>query len=279
MVAAIEMDSVRATAHTRPVAGETDDMYRRAGAGEGLIISDNLAQLRNLHLGDTIDIAAPYGTVRLPIVGIIVDYVDQQGTIFMDRQVFLNYWRDDSVSDFRVFLTPQASNRVVRQRIIDLYSGKRHVFVLTNDESRRYVLQVAGQWFALMNVQIAIAVFVAVLGIVNTLTVSITDRRRELAVLRAIGAMRRQIRRTIWLEALSVTVIGLALGGLLGSVNLYYLLQIVRRDIIGMRLDYQFPVTTFVELIPIMLLTAWLAALLPSTSALRAPLVEALEYE
>ena len=178
-----------------------------------------------------------------------------------------------------MFLTPQASNRVVRQRIIDLYSGKRHVFVLTNDESRRYVLQVAGQWFALMNVQIAIAVFVAVLGIVNTLTVSITDRRRELAVLRAIGAMRRQIRRTIWLEALSVTVIGLALGGLLGSVNLYYLLQIVRRDIIGMRLDYQFPVTTFVELIPIMLLTAWLAALLPSTSALRAPLVEALEYE
>ena len=279
MVAAIEMDSVRATAHTRPVAGETDDMYRRAGAGEGLIISDNLAQLRNLHLGETIDIAAPYGMVRLPIVGIIVDYVDQQGTIFMDRQVFLNYWHDDSVSDFRVFLTPQASNGVVRQRIIDLYSGKRHVFVLTNDESRRYVLQVAGQWFALMNVQIAIAVFVAVLGIVNTLTVSITDRRRELAVLRAIGAMRRQIRRTIWLEALSVTVIGLALGGLLGSINLYYLLQIVRRDIIGMRLDYQFPVTTFVELIPIMLLTAFLAALLPSTSALRAPLVEALEYE
>jgi putative ABC transport system permease protein len=279
MVAAIEMDSVRSTAHTLPVAGNADDMYRKATAGEGLIVSDNLAQLRNLRLGEVIDIPAPYGTIRLPIVGIIVDYVDQQGTIFIDRRVFLNYWHDDSVSDFRIFLQPRASSADVRQRILDLYAGKRHVFVLTNEESRRYVLQVAGQWFALMNVQIAVAVFVAILGIVNTLTVSITDRRRELAVLRAIGAMRRQIRRTIWLEALSVTVIGLALGALLGSVNLYYLLQIVQRDIIGMRLAYGFPVMTVVELVPIMLLAAFVAALLPSSSALRAPLVEALEYE
>ena len=112
------------------------------------------------------------------------------------------------------------------------------------------MLQVAGQWFALMNVQIAVAVFVAILGIVNTLTVSIADRRRELAVLRAIGAARRQIRRTIFIEALSITGIGLVLGALLGSVNLYYLLQVVQRDVIGMRLDYRFPLTTVAELVP-----------------------------
>jgi len=279
MIAAIEMDSVRHTAHTRPVAGNADDMYRKAAAGEGLIISDNLAQLRNLHFGEVIDIAAPYGVVHLPIVGIIVDYVDQQGTIFMDRRVFLNYWHDDSVSDFRMFLRPRASGDDVRQRILDTYAGKRHVFVLTNADSRRYVLQVAGQWFALMNVQIAVAVFVAILGIVNTLTVSIADRRRELAVLRAIGAERRQIRRTIFIEALCVTAIGLVLGALLGSVNLYYLLQVVQRDVIGMRLDYRFPVTTVAELVPIMLIAAFVASLLPATAAVRAPLVEALEYE
>ena len=51
--------------------------------------------------------------------------------------------------------------------------------------------------------QIAIAVLVAILGIVNTLTVSITDRRRELGVLQAVGALRGQIRRTIWIEALA----------------------------------------------------------------------------
>ena len=57
-----------------------------------------------------------------------------------------------------------------------------------------------------------VAVLVAILGIVNTLTVSITDRRRELGVLRAVGGLRNQIRGTIWMEALAIGIIGLVLG-------------------------------------------------------------------
>ena len=75
----------------------------------------------------------------------------------------------------------------------------------------------------------------------NTLTVSITDRRRELGVLQAVGGLRGQIRRTIWIEALSIGTLGLILGFALGAVNLYYILQIVHHDIAGMRLDYVLP--------------------------------------
>jgi putative ABC transport system permease protein len=279
MVAAIEMDSVRETAHNEPIGGSASDMYRKGAAGEGLIVADNLAQLHHLGFGDVVEIPAPYGTIRLPIVGIIADYTDQQGTVFMDRTLFVKYWRDDAVSDFRVFVEPGTSIGDVRQRIIELYAGKRHIFVLTNEEGRRYILRIADQWFGLINVQIAIAVLVAILGIVNSLTVSIMDRRRELGVLRAVGGLRGQIRRTIWLEALSIAVLGLVAGCALGAVNLYYVLQIVQRDIIGMRLDYQFPVSTMLALIPIMLGAAFAAAVLPAESAVRAPLVEALEYE
>ena len=70
--------------------------------------------------------------------------------------------------------------------------------------------------------QIAVAVLVAVLGIVNALTVSITDRRRELGVLQAVGGLRRQIRHTVWMEALASALIGLVLGLALGAVQLYY---------------------------------------------------------
>ncbi len=78
--------------------------------------------------------------------------------------------------------------------------------MLTNGELRAYIIRITDQWFALTSVQIAVAVLVAILGIVNTLTVSITDRRRELGVLRAVGGLRGQIRRTIWMEALSIGV-------------------------------------------------------------------------
>jgi putative ABC transport system permease protein len=279
MIVAVEMESLAETARREPVAGNADEMYRKTAAGEGLMVSDNLAQLQKLQLGEILDLPTPTGMLRLPIVGIVVDYSDQQGTILMDRSVFVKYWKDDSVNVFRIYLKPGAAVPDVRQRILERYAGQRQVFVLTNNELKGYILRVTDQWFGLTSVQIAVAVLVAILGIVNTLTVSITDRRRELAVLQAVGGLHGQIRRTIWIEALSIAVLGLALGYALGAINLYYILQIVHHDIAGMRLDYTFPTRTVLALVPTILAAAFVAALWPAESAVRGSLVEALEYE
>jgi putative ABC transport system permease protein len=279
MVVAIEVSSIAQTAQRAPVAGNADEMYRRAAAGEGLMVSDNLAQLQHLRLGEVLEIPAPYGPIRLPIVGIVVDYSDQQGAILMDRSLFIEHWHDDSVNVFRLYVQRGATVQDVRQRILERYAGRRQVFALTNGELRSYVLKITGQWFSLTSVQIAVAVLVAILGIVNTLTVSITDRRRELGVLRAVGALRGQIRRTIWIEALTIGTLGLVLGYALGAINLYYVLQMVQHDIAGLRLDYQFPVATAVALVPVIFGTAFVAAIWPAESAVRGSLVEALEYE
>jgi putative ABC transport system permease protein len=210
---------------------------------------------------------------------VTVDYTDQQGSILMDRTVFERYWRDDSVNVFRVYLDRSAQVPDIRKRILERYENQRQVFVLTNRELRDYIIRVTDQWFALTSVQIAVAVLVAILGIVNTLTVSITDRRRELGVLRAVGGLAGQIRRTIWMEALSIGVLGLLLGYAFGALNLYYILQIVHRDIAGMRLDYAFPVSTMAMLVPTILVAAFVAAIWPAESAVHGSLVEALEYE
>ncbi|MGH9143440.1 MAG: FtsX-like permease family protein, partial [Vicinamibacterales bacterium] len=279
MVVSVEVNSMATTAQLPPVAGNAADMYRRAAAGEGLIVADNLAQLQHLKVGDMLEVPAPGGLIRLPIVGVITDFSDQQGTIFMDRSLFTRYWNDDSVNVFRVYLAQGASVPEVRQRILEKYAGQRQVFVLTNRELKSYILKVTDQWFGLTSVQIAVAVLVAILGIVNTLTVSITDRRRELGVLQAVGGLRGQIRRTIWLEALSIGTLGLALGFGLGAINLYYVLQIVHNDIAGMRLDYSFPIGTVLALVPTILGAAFIAAIWPAESAVHGSLVEALEYE
>ena len=279
MVVSIEVKSMAETAQLPPVEGNADDMYRRGAAGEGLIIADNLARLQHLKLGDMLEVPAPKGLIRLPIVGVITDFSDQMGTIFMDRSLFIRYWNDDSVNVLRVYLNPGATVPEVRQRVLEKYAGQRQVFVLTNRELKSYILKVTDQWFGLTSVQIAVAVLVAILGIVNTLTVSITDRRRELGVLQAVGGLRGQIRRTIWLEALSVGTLGLALGFALGAVNLYYILQIVQNDIAGMRLDYSFPIGTVLALVPTILGAAFIAAIWPAESAVHGSLVEALEYE
>ena len=126
---------------------------------------------------------------------------------------------------------------------------------------------------------LASAVLVALLGIVNALTVSIIDRRRELGVLQAVGGLRQQIRHTVWMEAAAIGVIGLALGLALGAVQLYYSIEIARRDLIGIDIGYAYPFATALALAPVILGAAFLASLGPAESAVRGSLVEALEYE
>jgi putative ABC transport system permease protein len=279
MIVATDVSSLSETARTPPVEGDATRMYAETAAGRGLMLSDNLAQLKKITVGDAVEISAPHGLVRLPVVGIVVDYSDQQGTILMDRAVFERHWRDDSVNVFRLYLSAGAAVSDVKRQILERYAGQRQVFVLTNGELKGYILKVTDQWFGLTSVQMAVAVLVAILGIVNTLTVSITDRRRELGVLRAVGGLRGQVRRTVWIEALTIGVLGLALGWTLGAVNLYYILQVVHHDIAGMRLDYTLPVSIMLALVPTILGAAFVAALWPAESAVRGSLVEALEYE
>jgi putative ABC transport system permease protein len=279
LVIALDLASIERTTRVRVVEGDRSAIFRDAATASAVLVSDSLAQLRGLQVGDTVELAAPAGVLRLPIAGVVVDYSDQQGSILIDRSLFHRYWQDDTANLFRVYLDGTATAAEVKRMILERYAGQRQVFVFDNAELKDYILRIATQWFSLTYLQVAVAVVIAILGIVNVLTVSITDRRRELGVLRAVGGLNGQIRRTIWMEAVTTAALGIVLGYALGSINLYYALRMVREDIAGLRLDYQFPVTIALALVPVMFAAAFLAALWPAESAVRGSLVEALEYE
>jgi putative ABC transport system permease protein len=279
MFVAADINDLRKHATLPPVAGNTEEMFRLAALGKAVLASENFALLRGFKLGDVVDIPSPSGALHLPIAGIVTDYSDEQGSLLVDRSLYKRYWSDSTVNIFRIYLAPGASEADVKRRILEQFGNQRRLFVLTNREVRRYILRLTDQWFGITYVQIAVAVFVAILGIVNTLTVSITDRRRELGVLQAVGGLRNQIRGTIWLEALAVGTIGLILGLALGALQLYYSLHISAEDMAGLRLSYEYPYTIALLLLPGILLVAFLSAIAPAETAVRGSLVEALEYE
>jgi putative ABC transport system permease protein len=279
MLVALDVASVERRAKLPALEGNTSDMYQRTERGEAVLASENFARLHGAKLGEILEIDAPDGTLRLPIAGIVRDFSDQQGSLLISRDAYIRAWHDDSVNVFRIYLQPGAKEPVVRRRILDAYGNQQRLFVLTNKDVRDYVTRLTDQWFGLTYVQIAVAVLVAILGIVNALTVSITDRRRELGVLQAVGGLRQQIRHTVWMEAAAIGFIGLALGLLLGAVELYYSIEISRRDLIGIDIAYAYPFAIALVLAPVILAAAWMAALGPAESAVRGSLVEALEYE
>src|SRR5581483_9188473 len=226
MLVAADLKSLARRVRIKPVAGDPRTMYELAAQGKGVLVSENFSLLHGYKLGDTVAIPTPSGELRLPVVGISVDYSDQQGAILIDRGVFIRYWNDPSIDLFRVYVARGFSGSVVKRAILAKFEGARRLFVLSNGDVRAYITKLTDQWFGITYIQIAVAVLVAVLGIVNTLTVSITDRRRELGVLQAVGGLRNQIRHTIWLEAVAVGPVGLVLGLALGALQLYYSLHI-----------------------------------------------------
>ena len=234
LLIAVDIASFERRARRATVAQDSRGMYTLAKAGHGVIVSDNFARLQRQTLGDIVEVPSPGGPVRLPIVGIVMDWSDQQGAVPLERTVYEKYWQDDTVNVFRVYVTPGVDPMAVRERLLEQLSPDQpRLLVLTNAEVRSWVLQLTDQWLQLTYSQVFIAVIVAILGIVNTLTVSIIDRKRELGVLRAVGGFRRQIRQTVWMEAVAIGLVGLALGVLFGAANLYFLLQITGRDLSG----------------------------------------------
>jgi putative ABC transport system permease protein len=279
MLVSAEIKKIAGRVKRHVTEGNEADMNRLTAEGKGLIVSENLAALTNLHLGAMVEIPATAGTIRLPVVGVIRDLSNQMGAIFMDRSVYIPAFGDDTVDVYRVYLKPGESVADARTHIVERVGSRRHMFVLSNREIREYIGKVMDQWFGLTYLQVIVAMLVAMLGIVNTLTVSITDRRRELGVLRAVGGLRNQIRGTVWMEAAAIGTIGLILGVVTGSINLYYELQVIQHDLTGIPLSYRFPLAIVGLLIPVILGTSFASALLPAESAVRSSLVEALEYE
>lgn len=279
LVIAIETEKAAKSSRRIPTAGNVEEMNALTAAGKGLMTSDSFATIHGLHLHDSVSLPTPSGLLTLPIAGIVRDYSDFQGSIFIDREVYKKWWNDDSANIARIYVEKGQTLATVRQRITGALAGHQHLLVFTNDEVRVWITKLIDNWFAMTYNQIAVAILVAVLGIVNTLTVSITDRRRELGVMQAVGGLRNQIRHTIWIEALSIGVIGLILGAGLGAINLYYVLGMLKRDLGGVTLDYIFPVAFMLAMIPTILVAAFVSAIGPAESAVRGTLVEALEYE
>ena len=279
MLIATDAASINRRVRRQVVAGDAQYMNRETAAGRGVIIGENLSILQKLRVGEMIELPTPAGIARVPVVGIVLDYSNQLGAVFMDRKKYISLYGDDSIDIFRVYVKPGVAPQTVRGAIVRRLGSRYRLFVLFNREVRDYIEKVANQWLGMTYIQVFVALIVAVLGIINTLTVSIADRRRELGVLRAVGGLRAQIRGTIWMEAGAIGLIGLALGIVTGALFLYYELQAIGRDIAGTPISYQFPFGMAAGLVPVVVLAALISAVLPGETAVRSSLVEALEYE
>ena len=111
---------------------------------------------------------------------------------------------------------------------------------------------------------------------VNTLTISVLERTREIGMIRAMGGTRKQVRRIVVAEALLLAVVGTAFGVLSG---MYLGYVIVNALAMIFPMTYSFPLGGILAGIAIGLIFGALAAVIPARQAAKLQVVEALRYE
>ncbi|MEX1170723.1 MAG: FtsX-like permease family protein [Chloroflexota bacterium] len=148
--------------------------------------------------------------------------------------------------------------------------------VVTLDRIQGAVNDAFGRIFGLFDALAAVAVVIAALGIVNTLTMNVVERVREIGVLRAAGMTRRQVWRSVVVEAgilgLAGAILGIALGLIVGAVMVI---------LPGGRLDVAAGIPWQVVSLTVVLgvSVAMLAAAYPARLAARLPIVKAIQFE
>jgi putative ABC transport system permease protein len=262
------------------VEGTRRDLVTKVPRGEGIAVSDNFARLFKVKLGDPVMLDTPSGPLTIPVASIVLDYSSDQGTIWMDRSVYLANWKDEGLDTIDILLTPDADRAAISQEIRRRLATKTdRLFVMTATQMKANIHRLLDQFFALSYIQLVIALFVAVLGITNTLVISVAERRRELGILKALGTERRQVATLIVLEALGISIVGSVVGYALGSYLIGYAADAISAANTGWTLPYTFPWGLAAGLAPLLVVVTVLAALYPAKLALSVSPAEALEFE
>lgn len=117
------------------------------------------------------------------------------------------------------------------------------------------------------------------LGIANTLIMSVLERQREFATLRAIGTSARQIRGIIFGESLCIGGMGVLLGLLGGVLLAVVLIEVINKQSFGWTIQFMLPWNILVEAVTVSCSVALLAGYLPARWASQRPVCEGLRYE
>jgi putative ABC transport system permease protein len=246
----------------------------------GLVtISENLSRRRNLHPGDSFQVPTPTGVRSYTVGAVIVDYTSDQGAIFLARDVYQAHFQDDRVDTFELYLEDPGRLDEVRRAIQARWGEPLQLYVLSNAELRREATRLIDEAFTITYAMEAVAVLLALLGVVNTLLAAVLDRTREIGLLRAVGASRSHILRLFAAEAAFMGVSGGLLGGAAGTWMGALVTDVIAQEATGWSLPYMLPLAAVVQMGAAAAVCAVLAGLYPARRAAGLDVVEALAYE
>ncbi|MFJ5305011.1 ABC transporter permease [Streptomyces sp. NPDC088350] len=264
-------------AHIKYAQGNTTS----ALAAGHLAMDVNFAKDHHVRLGSVLPVEFPGGRTTQLTVGALSDQGSSggfgtQGGLFFGIATVEKYVPNGQDSALYVNATAGTGADQLRKALDTTLKPYPQVQVRDQADYKKLVHDQIAVLLYLVYALLGLAIVIAVLGVVNTLALSVVERTREIGLLRAIGLGRRQLRRMIRLESVVIAVFGAVLGLGLGLVWGVCAQQVLALQ--GMK-ALAVPWTTIVAVVIGSAVVGIVAALLPALRASRLNVLAAIAHE
>ncbi|HEY8216848.1 MAG TPA: ABC transporter permease [Acidimicrobiia bacterium] len=247
---------------------------------DGMLVFRRTAERYGLHPGDRRTIQFPRGFLTLRVAG-IYDQEDFTGGLpvpfIVPRSAYLTGFGTDD-QDSLVYVAARDGDLAAARAAIERALGDKfpNIDVLTRQQYKDEQERAIDRFLAVTAALLLLAEIVAVLGIINTLALSVYERTRELGLLRAVGTTRRQIRRMVRGESVVVALIGGLVGTAVGLVwGWVFVAALESQGITEVRV----PVAQLVIFVALSMVAGVVAAVYPAWRAARLDVLAAIAEE
>jgi putative ABC transport system permease protein len=259
-------------------AGTAEEAFPALTTGRSAIVNSLLAKASNVGVGSEITLDTPMGAQTYRVVGVADDLLT-----FKLNTVFISH--ADMAADFHktddIMMTVDLKEGVDKAAAVNTIQGllKDYPQFTASDASAygETLKQTTAGAFVIFYAIAFIILIPTALGLLNTLTINVLERTREIAVVRAVGGSRAQVRRIVTAEALLLGLFGAAIGVLTGVAMSYGFIAAFAS--LGWKMPYQFPIMGVIAAIVIGVLMALFASILPARNAAKLDIIRALQFE
>jgi putative ABC transport system permease protein len=254
-----------------------ESAYDELTGNRVLIVNGPFLIATQAKIGDTVELLTPSGRVSYQIAASATDLLNAKLTTAYLSQA--NLQADFGAAEdvfLQIDLRDGADHEAVGRQIKALAADYPQFKVISGADYYASLMGMMDAAFYAVYILFAILAFPSLIAMLNTLTINVIERTREIGMLRAVGSTRKQIRSLVVAEALLLAALGTAFG-ILGGLYLGYVF--VSAIDVMFPMGYYFPLSGILAAIAIGLLFGALAAIIPARQAAGMNVVEALRYE
>ena len=242
----------------------------------GIGVSTQVASSQHLHLGSTVAVTYPTTGTKDYTVQVIYSVRDVAGDYLLPLAAAQANFPSSLDIAIMVKLAPGVTVNAARPAINRVLAAYPNATLQDQDQYKASQTQQYNTLLNLTYALLALAVLIALIGIANTLALSIYERTRELGLLRAVGATRAQLRSMVRAEALVISAFGALEGLVLGAFFGWAIVDSMRSSGVT---QLAFPVPQLLIVAVIAALAGLLAAIAPSRRAAKLNILQAVTTE